>query len=106
MTYQTWFFSLFVVYIREINGCTAFIEWYTFSTTSYFLEKCNKFRKAIKTRKKSFNSFFQKLENDDSFKSYKGLKLNVEKDLFLRLKLKNDDSFKNYKGLKLNVKKA
>ena len=39
-TYQTWFFSLIVVYIREIRGYIASIEWYTFSrTTSYFLKK-------------------------------------------------------------------
>ena len=43
LTYQTWFFSLFVVYIREIRAWTGSIEWYTFSrTTSYFLEKLQK----------------------------------------------------------------
>ena len=37
------FFSLFVVYIREIRSWTVSIEWYTFSrTTSYFLRKCQK----------------------------------------------------------------
>ena len=70
-TFGARFFSLFVVYIREIHGCTASIEWYTFSrTTSYFLRKCQKklfssnlshvaqkrstqsFKKEIKTRKK------------------------------------------------------
>ena len=78
-TYQTWFFSLFVVfvvYIREICCCTMLIEWYTFSrTTSYFLRKWQKkpfsfnlshlaqkrstqsFKKEIKTRKKSFHFF-------------------------------------------------
>ena len=35
-------FSLFVVYIREIRGWTASIEWYTFSRTSYSLEKWQK----------------------------------------------------------------
>ena len=29
-TYQTWFFSIFVVLIREIRGSTASIEWYIF----------------------------------------------------------------------------
>ena len=42
-TYQIWVFSLFVVYMREIRGCIAPIDWYTFSrTTSYFLKKCQK----------------------------------------------------------------
>ena len=91
------FFSLFVVYIREIRGWTGYIQWYTFSrTTSYFLRKWQKkpfssnlghlaqkwstqsFKKEIKTRKKSFNSFFFKLKNVDTFKSYKDFKLNVE----------------------------
>ena len=37
------FFSLFVVYIREICCCTTLIEWYTFSrTNSYFLRKWQK----------------------------------------------------------------
>ena len=37
------------------------------------------FKKEIKTRKKGINSFFLKLKNVDSFKSYKGLKFNVKK---------------------------
>ena len=37
------------------------------------------FKKEIKTIKKSFNYFLKKLKNVGSFKSYKGLKLNVEK---------------------------
>ena len=42
-TFGARFFSLLVVYIREIHGCTASIEWYTFSrTTSYFLRKWQK----------------------------------------------------------------
>ena len=42
-TFGARFFSLFVVYIREIHGCKASIEWYTFSrTTSYFLRKWQK----------------------------------------------------------------
>ena len=42
-TFGARFFSLFVVYIREIRGWTGSIEWYTFSrTTSYFLRKWQK----------------------------------------------------------------
>ena len=42
-TFGAKFFSLFVVYIREICCCTTFIEWYTFSrTTSYFSRKWQK----------------------------------------------------------------
>ena len=36
-------------------------------------------KKKLKLDKKSFNSLFKKLKNVDSFKSYKGLKLNVGK---------------------------
>ena len=42
-TFGVRFFSLFVVYIREIRSWTGSIEWYTFSrTTSYFLRKWQK----------------------------------------------------------------
>ena len=29
-TYQTWFFSLFIVYVREIRRCTASIEFFLY----------------------------------------------------------------------------
>ena len=38
-------------------------------------------KKKLKLGKKSFNSFFLKLKNVNSFNSYKDLKLNVEKAL-------------------------
>ena len=37
------------------------------------------FKKEIETRKKKLSFPFLKIKNVDSFKSYKGLKLNVEK---------------------------
>ena len=73
-TFGARFFSLFVVNIREIHGC-AFIEGYNLAQNW----STQNFKKEIKTRKKSFNSFCFKLKNVDSFKSYKGLKLNVKK---------------------------
>ena len=36
-------------------------------------------KKSLKLERKSFNILFWKLKNVDSFKSYKGFKLNVEK---------------------------
>ena len=74
---QAWFFSTFLMYRREIRGCTASIEWYSFSrTTSYFLRKCQKSpslqisvikprndllkvsEEKLKLLKKSYSSFF------------------------------------------------
>ena len=80
-TFQIWVFSLFVVYMREIRGSIAPIDWYTFSrTTSYFLRKCQKkpfssnlsylaqkrstqcFKKEIKTIKTELNYYFLNLK--------------------------------------------
>ena len=71
-----------MVYICS-NNLYILRKWqkiFSFLNVNHLVQKwfTQSFKKEIENRKKSFYSLFWKLKNVDSFKSYKGLKLNVE----------------------------